>query len=72
MLHIQKFQNNRQDFLRHYQQRRLVAERNFSLCSDQYSEKFPKASPSATPYDEYSRNQTLFFLSRMPSLEIVS
>lgn len=74
MLYIQQFQNNRLDYLKHSQNLRSSIDRNFSLCSKQYTEKFPKLSQLETPNIGYPRNQTLFFLSRKSpsSSEMVS
>jgi hypothetical protein len=65
MLYIQQFHHNRQDYLRHHQHLRGLTNQNFSLSSNQYTEKFPNVSQPATPYYGYSRNQTLFLLSHI-------
>ncbi len=71
MLYIQQFQNNRLDYLKQHQHLRLSINQNFSLCSNQYIAKFPKVVRPATPYIDYPRNETLFFLSKNPSSETV-
>ncbi|CAF4611452.1 unnamed protein product [Rotaria sp. Silwood1] len=72
MLYVQLFQHNRQDYLKQYQRSHLLTHENISLSSNQYNEKFPNISQQATPNVGYQRNQTLFFLSRMPSLDMKS
>ncbi|CAF4034699.1 unnamed protein product [Rotaria sp. Silwood2] len=72
MLYIKQFQHNRQDYIKHYQHFHLSIHEDFSLSSNQYNEKFPNISRPAKPNVSYSRNQTLFFLSRIPSLDMKS
>ncbi|CAF3796556.1 unnamed protein product [Rotaria sp. Silwood1] len=72
MLYVQLFQHNRQDYLKQYQRSHLLAHENISLSSNQYNEKFPNISQQATPNVDYQRNPTLFFLSRIPSLDMKS
>ena len=72
MLYVQLFQNNRIDHIRDYQRRQLSTNHQFSLCSNQYTAKFPQLSRLDTLNNGYSRNQTLFFLSRKLQLEAVS
>jgi len=72
MLYVQQFQNNRLDYLKEHQRLCLSNNQNFSLCSNQYIEKFPKLARLETPSTGYPRNQTLFFLSGKSSSEIVS
>ncbi len=72
MLYVQQFQNNRLDYLRKNQHLRSSANRNFSLYSNQYMKKFPKLCQPKTPNISNPRNQTLFFLSRKSSSEMVS
>lgn len=68
MLYLEQFQNNRVEYLKHYQRLRLsLNDRNFSLCSKQYGEKFPNISQLESFNTGYPRNQTLFFLSRKSS-----
>jgi hypothetical protein len=71
MLYLQQFQNNRVDYLKQYQRFHSSLDRNFSLCSNQYIEKFPKFSRPETSNIDYSRDQTLFFLSKKSSIDMV-
>ena len=63
MLYIQQFQRNRQAYLRQYQRAHLLDGQSCLLCSNAYSEKFPKISRPATSNNTYSRNQASFMLS---------
>ncbi|CAF3164700.1 unnamed protein product [Rotaria socialis] len=72
MLYIQQYQHHRQDFLRQYQRRHTLAHQNFSLCSNEYNEKFPKISRPKTSSISYSHNETFVFLSGIASLEMKS
>ncbi len=71
MLYLQQFQNNRVDCLKQYQRLHSSLDENFSLCSNQYSEKFPKLSRIKPSNIDYSRDQTLFFLSKNSSTDMV-
>jgi len=72
MLYVQQFQNIRLDYLRQCQRLNLSVDQNFSLCSNQYSKKFPKLSRSEIPNVDYPRSQTLFFLTSKSSSETVN
>jgi hypothetical protein len=71
MLYLEQFQNNRVDYLKQYRRLHSSLDRNFSLCSTQYTEKFPKIRQIQPAKIDYSRDQTLFFLSKKSTTDMV-